>query len=242
MFGGRGGFTDFFGSLFGSDYVRNHRTARTRTAPRRGSDVRAELNLTVSQALSPVPSRFEFPATVACDECNGSGSLGEHICPICGGLGSRRQNKVVELTIPKQIRNGMTVRLKGLGEAGHAQGSKGDLFLTIHLQSDETYRCRGADIEADVAVAPWEALDGAKVSVRSLDGTTVVTIPPNTAAGTKLRLRGRGLYRGEHAGRGDFFVVVRYQLPKTLNDQQKALIRQLGQVGPKTVQGGARED
>jgi DnaJ-class molecular chaperone len=243
MFGGAsGGFSDFFTSMFGEDFQRSsgrgaRRHQRFRT---RGADVQAELPLSVSEALAGGRRSFELPTTAPCPRCGGVGFVGEHVCPACVGVGQVHGRKTVEVSIPRSLRHGQTLRLKGLGEPGDAGGENGDLLLAIRLEGDDVYRLSGDDIFADVPVAPWEALPGTKLDVRTPDGVITLSIPPNTRAGQKLRLRGKGLDDGR-GGRGDFYAVVRLALPEQLNERQKQLIKELSLAGPSLVAGGARE-
>jgi curved DNA-binding protein len=241
VFGGEGGFSEFFTRIFG-DQMRE-RFGRRAQHPRyrhRGADVRAELRLSVSDAIRGGKSVFEIPTTRPCPRCGGVGFVEEHVCPTCGGVGSVHGRKHVELTLPRVIRDGMTLRLRGLGEPGDDGGESGDLHLTLRLESDSAYRIVGNDIEADVPVAPWEALKGTKVDVATLDGTLRVTIPPGARAGTKLRIPGKALDDGR-GGRGDLYVVVRLALPEELSRRQRELIEELGRAGPASVAGGARK-
>lgn len=236
MFGGSG-FSDFFASMFGEDIM--SRVGRKRK-PARGADVQAELRLSISDAIKGGAREFSLGTIQDCELCGGSGVLDQdHACPACGGLGRVNGRKTVELKIPKDVRDGMTLRLRGLGEAGERGGSTGDLYLTVRLDSDSVYQKRGADIIADVPIAPWEAIEGAKVDVRTLDGTVTLTVPPETRSGDRLRLRGLGLRRDD-GSRGDLYANIRHALPEDLSDQQKELLKQAKQAGPTKVQGGAR--
>jgi len=241
-FGGAGGFSDFFSGMFGDMFQRDFegRAGRHARYQYRGADVRAELNLPVGAALRGGKSSFQVPATIACERCGGVGMIGEHVCPTCAGVGHVQQLRTVDLKIPAKVRDGLVMRLKGLGEHGAGGGGPGDLFLTIRLADDDTYRVRGADVEADVPVAPWEAVFGTKVDVRTPAGVAVVKIPPDTVAGAVLRLRGQGLDDGKGA-RGDFLVRVRLALPRDLTSAQRELLRQLEQGAAGPVSGGARE-
>ncbi|MFN2427375.1 MAG: DnaJ C-terminal domain-containing protein [Candidatus Binatia bacterium] len=244
MFGGGGGFSDFFRHAFGEDLRRQYGGARPSQHPRyrhRGSDVRGELSLPVSVALAGGRSRFDVPATKACNLCGGVGFHGEHVCPACAGVGRVHDRRVVDLTIPARIRDGMTMRLAGLGEAGEDGGEHGDLYLTLRLVSDDVFRVLGADLESDLPLAPWEALLGARVGVRTPDGAVTLTVAPGSKAGTRLRLRGKGFDDGR-GGRGDFFAVLRLSLPE-LSERQVELMRQMaGEAGEAsaTPVGGAR--
>ncbi len=237
-FGGSG-FSDFFKGMFGGD-VRGAFGERARRPHARyrhgGADVRAELELAAGDAIRGGKRRFDLPVTVGCPSCGGVGFLDEHVCPTCAGIGQVRERKQVDLTIPSSIRNGMSLRLAGLGEPGAEGGVPGALLLTLRLVSDGTYRVDGDELEVDLPVAPWEAVFGTKADVRTAKGTTIVTIPPNTRAGTRLRLRGMGF-----GDAGDFFVVVRLALPEKLSARQRKLLEEMREAGPSAVVGGARE-
>ena len=241
-FGGGGGFSDFFTSMFGDLFGGAARAGPAAHARyrHRGADVRAELELPVSTAVRGGRSRFEVPATTACLRCGGVGFQGERVCPTCGGLGQVRRAKTVDLSIPVDVRDGMTLRLRGLGEPGIEGGPTGDLFLKLRIASDRTYRLVGEDLEGDLPLAPWETVFGTRAEVRTPAGVMIVKVPPDTAAGARLRLRGKGFSNGR-GGRGDFHAVVRLVLPERLDDRQRELIRELSNSGAAPVTGGARE-
>lgn len=246
LFGERGGFSDFFQQNFGEEYGRSF-TDRGRAAgahhPRykhRGADVRAELPLGLGDALRGGRRAFEIPALVSCPRCGAVGSVGSHVCPTCVGVGTIRRDKTVDVAIPKDVRDGMTLRLAGLGEPGEEGGEAGDLLLTIRLTSDKTHRLVGRDLEVDLPVTPWEALFGASVHVTTPDGAVTLAVPADTKAGARLRLRGKGLADGKGA-RGDLLAVVRLTLPDRLTDRQRELLRELSAAEGDRLQGGVRE-
>jgi DnaJ-class molecular chaperone len=242
MFGGGGGFSDFFASFFGDQFGQRfggRGPTSARRGAQRGADVRAELSLAISEAISGGRRQFELPAEITCPVCNGLGEVKNHICPRCGGVGAIRERKTVEVSIPQAVRDGAVLRLRDLGEPGQGGGEPGDLYLTVRLLSDSVYRITGNDLEADLPVAPWEAAFGAKVEVRLPDGTLTVTIPENARAGTKLRFRGRGM-ADEEGGHGDFFAIVRIKLPDSLSERQKEALREMERAGPHRVTGGIR--
>ncbi|MCA8943610.1 MAG: J domain-containing protein [Planctomycetes bacterium] len=241
MFGGQGGFSDFFEQMFGEQLRQNMKGASAHHARyrHRGADVRAELPLGIGDVIRGGKREFEIPATVSCPRCGGVGAIGEHICPTCAGIGHVRQHKTVSLSIPTDAFDGQRLRLRGLGEPGEQGGEAGDLYLTLRLHSDDVYRLRGDDVEADVPVAPWEATAGTEVSVRTPRATATAKIPKDTKAGTRLRLREQGLAR-KGGGFSDFYIVVRYALPEPLSDRQRELLEELARTSGRPVAGGAR--
>jgi len=238
---GRGGFSEFFESLFGEQLRRQQsgggRHGRFR---HRGADVRAELSLPVSQALAGGKSRFDIPVTKTCDRCGGVGFVGEHVCPACVGVGRVRERRTIDVTIPSPVRDGTTMRLRGMGEVGDTDGETGDLYLTIRLVSDDVFRIHGDDVEADLPLAPWEAELGTRVGVRTPTGVVQLTVKEGTRAGAKLRIRGKGLENAQ-GQRGDFYAIVRLALPE-LGDSQREQLRKLADITPGKVAGGARQE
>lgn len=243
--GGAGGFSDFFAQMFGDlfqqgGFQQGARPRRgARTGQRRGADVEAELGLSVGEAMRGGKRSFDLQVAHPCEACDGEGRLGARTCPRCGGLGHTRARKTVEWTIPRDLHDGQVLRLRGLGEPGQSGGRSGDLLLQITLEPDDTYRMRGDDVEADLAIAPWEALDGTRVDVPVPGGTASVKIPPETRAGARLRLRGQGLARRD-GSRSDLLLVVRLALPDGLSEQQRQVLRELGR-GTGPVSGGVRK-
>jgi len=241
-FGGGGGFSDFFQQMFG-DQVRSDFGGRPRTHARyrhRGADARAELPLDLGDALAGGKRSFTVPTRVSCPTCGGTGFLEDHVCPTCAGVGQVARRREVELKIPAEVRDGMTLRLKGLGEPGVGGGEPGDLHLVLRLQDDDTYRLRGEVLEARVPVTPWEAVEGGKVDVRTGRGVVSLTVPPGSHARRRLRLRGQGLAHAGGEGHGDLEVVLELTLPESLSDRQRELLRELGGAGASGVTGGAR--
>jgi curved DNA-binding protein len=247
-FGGGGGFSDFFASLFGEDLRRDFGAGAGRHARyrHRGADVRAELALSATQAIERGKSSFTIPAASACPRCGGVGFLAagsgragkdrEHVCPTCAGVGAVHTEKTVELAIPENVRDGLVLRLKGLGEPGDG-GPAGDLYLTLRIRSDASYRVEGDDLEAELRVTPWDAFLGTRAEVRTPHGVATVTVPPETPAGTRLRLRGQGLATADGA-RGDLHAVVRLVLPANLTERQRELLREL--AGRESADARAR--
>jgi len=128
--------------------------------------------------------------------------------------GQRRitvDGRSLDVTIPRGIRDGATLRLAGQGGPGVNGGPAGDVYLRVRLLPHPRYRVVGDDLEMDLALWPWQAVLGAEVRVDTPDGPVTLTVPSGTQSGQRLRLRGRGL---PHDGaRGDLYAVVRVVVP-----------------------------
>jgi curved DNA-binding protein len=128
--------------------------------------------------------------------------------------GQRRitvDGRSLDVTIPRGIRDGATLRLAGQGGPGVNGGPAGDVYLRVRLLPHPGYRVVGDDLEMDLPLWPWQAVLGAEVRVDIPDGPVTLTVPPGTQSGQRLRLRARGLPRD--GGRGDLYAVVRIVVP-----------------------------
>lgn len=120
------------------------------------------------------------------------------------------QDRTIEFVIPKGIRSGQHIRLAAQGSPGSGQGSPGDLYLDVEMLPHPLFRTDGYDVYMDLPVAPWEAALGAEVEAPTPTGRVEIKIPAGSAAGRKLRLKGRGL-----PGRtpGNFYFILQIALP-----------------------------
>ena len=126
--------------------------------------------------------------------------------------------KTLDVRIPKGVKPGQVIRLGGQG--GHG----GDLLLEIEYAAHPSFEVDGHNIIHVLAVAPWEAALGATVSVPTLGGAVDLKIPPDSEAGRKLRLRGRGL-PGKPPG--DQIVELEVLAPRVHNDTQQEAYRMM---------------
>jgi len=149
------------------------------------------------------------------------------------------QTHSFRVRIPPGAADGLRIHVPGQGEPGHGGAAAGDLYLRVRHAAHPEFHTRGTDLFHELDVAPWEAVLGAEVTVPTLDGTLKLRLPPGTANGQQLRVRGRGLPKGKGGERGDFHVVVSVQLPVKLTDAERAQwekLRETSSFKPRTTQ------
>ena len=137
--------------------------------------------------------------------------------------------RVLEVTIPPGIRDGQKLRLRGKGGKGRNGGADGDIYLHITLLPHPVFRVDRHDLYFDLALTPWEAALGAELEVPTLDGPVMLTVPPGTRSGRKLRLRERGMPDGK-GGRGDLYAGIQIDVPAVLTERERDLFKQLAQA------------
>ena len=137
--------------------------------------------------------------------------------------------KPITARIPKGAADGQRLRLRGQGGKGINGGRDGDLYLNIVLHPHSLFRPSGHDLYLDLPLTPWEAALGATVEVPTLDGRVAMKIPPQTAAGRKLRLAHKGLAK-PGGGEGDLYAVVQIVNPTVLSPRERELFEELRQA------------
>ena len=131
----------------------------------------------------------------------------------------------VQVRIPGGVKPGSRLRLKGKGNLQPSSGRRGDLYLTINLDSHPLWKLDGDVLRAELPLSPAEAVLGGEVKVPTPDGEAVVTVPAGISSGRSLRLRGKGWPL--KAGRGDLLLTVQLQLPNQPSDAERQLYQQL---------------
>lgn len=148
--------------------------------------------------------------------------------------GSRRltlgDGTTVEVTIPKGIVDGQRIRLAGRGGQGIGGAPSGDLFLEARILPHPRFRLEGRDLHVDLPVTPAEAALGARVELRTLTGTSRVSVPEASSSGRRLRLRGQGLVSAS-GGTGDLYATIKIVLPSSLSERERELYRELAEAG-----------
>ena len=146
--------------------------------------------------------------------------------------------ETIEVKIPAGVKDGSRVRIKGRGQQVSGAGAAGDLYIVTRVNPHPYFRRDGLDVLVDLPVSAYEAMLGTKAEVPTLEGPVTLSVPPGTGSGAKLRVKGRGIQRGEE--KGDQFVVVKVIVPKNLDDEARELVRQLQAKAPVDARADVR--
>lgn len=168
---------------------------------------------------------------ITCPRCGGSGKL-RNACPTCHGEGRLSRTETVEVRIPPGVTTGTRLRVAGKGNAGTMGAAAGDLYITIRVDDHAFFHREGDNIEIQIPVTVTEAGLGAKIEVPTIDGRTLLKIPPGTQSGQKFRMRERGVFNTRKNTRGDQIVEVVVQPPKVRDERTKEILRELAQLNP----------
>ncbi len=175
--------------------------------------------------------RMKF--NVTCPRCRGTGK-NISTCTVCHGDGSVERTDPLEIRIKAGTRDGQRIRIPGKGNAGLRGGGVGDLYVIIRMGEHPLFRRAGDDIQITVPVTAVEAALGSKIEVPTIDGRSMLKIPPGTQSGQKLRLREKGVPSATTDGlRGDEIVEVKITVPMPRDEKTKELLRELAKLNPE---------
>jgi len=197
MFGGGGGLGDVFESFFSGQQRSRPQDPfqqQRRQQAAQGQDIETSLRLSFDEALQGGRRQVRLP--------NG---------------------ETVRLKVPKGVRDGYKVRLRGRGQAG-PRGQAGDLYVTFRVGEHPRFRRKGDDIYLTERVSAFDAILGCTRRIPTPYGQKIkLNIPAGTQPGEKLRLKGQGVQMEE--GNGDLYVEIDVHIPENLTDAQREALR-----------------
>lgn len=193
-------------------------TAFTTCPTCHGSGVVVQTQQTI---LGPMQSQ------ATCPTCNGEGKTITERCSYCNGEGIERREQVVSFNIPAGVSDGMTLTVKGKGNAARHGGVNGDLLVVIEEVKHPELIRDGNDIIYNLMLDIPTAALGGSVEVPTITGRARLKIAAGTQPGKVLRLRGKGLPSTEGYGTGDELINVMVYVPETLNDKERSAIESI---------------
>ena len=164
---------------------------------------------------------IEHPVTLTFEQAARGTSLSLRM-----NLGTSTES--IDVKIPAGVKDGSRVRVRGKGD--RSGGTPGDLFIVVSVTPHAYFKRSGLDINLDLPLSLYEALLGTGVTVPTLDGPVTIKIPAGTGSGAKVRIKGRGVKRGDETG--DQFCVVKIVLPKNLTEAEQGQVAEMQKQHP----------
>ncbi len=191
-----------FGGFSGTPFERMD----TYTAGIKGRDLIYELPITLEEAAQGTKKNITY------------------------NVGGRRES--ISINIPAGIRDGQKLRVRGKGEPGPYGGPRGDLYMQIKLLEHPIFRREGENIFYKKRIKFSEAVFGTEVEVPTIYGKKLrLKVPAGTQSGSKLRIKGYGLPKPNGRGKGDQYVEILVDVPKSLTPEQQKVVMALKDVG-----------
>lgn len=176
-----------------------------------------------------VQSQGFFRVQTTCPACKGEGKIIRDKCSDCSGAGKIPESVKLDVKVPAGVDTGMTLRLTDEGEAGSLGGPRGDLYVEIHVREHPLFHRDGPDLICEVPISYTQAVLGAEIEIPCLEGKTQHYIYPGTQPGEVIRIRGGGMPDPRGGRAGDLQLHVILEVPKKIDSEQEALLRELAE-------------
>ena len=246
-----GDFGDIFNMFFGGG-------GGAPNGPRQGNDLRYDLTISFEEAVFGCKKTITVDRWISCSTCGGTGAKpgtspetcsrchgtgrvttmqqtpfgrvqSQTTCPDCGGTGRRRESKSLEVNIPAGVDNGTRLRMAGEGEAGENGCPSGDLYIYIRVRPHAIFTRDDTDIYMEQKINVAQAALGDEIEVPTLEGRIKFTIPAGVQSGSRFRLKGKGVKSMRSYAKGDQYVTVIVETPKSLTHEQRELFEKLSE-------------
>ena len=203
-----GEFSEFFRNIFGGMYNTGPRTQSQRTRS--------------SQARKP---EYQQKVTISLTEAFQGATRRLEI-----------QDRKLEVKIPPGAHTGTKVRVPGA--IASPTGERDDLYLVLEVADDPRFERKGDHLHTTATLDLYTAILGGEITITTLSGKIMLTIPPGTQPDQVFRLSGRGMpHMKDPQTHGDLFVKVKIQIPQHLTPAAKAIIRTTGPYAELTRSG-----
>jgi curved DNA-binding protein len=139
--------------------------------------------------------------------------------------------KKIRINIPAGVKDGQTIRIKGMGGKGINGGPNGDLYITFSIIDEPKFKRVGNDLYTQTDIDLTTAVLGGDVMVNTMNGKVKLKVKPGTQCGTKVRLKGKGFPIYKQEGKyGDLYVTFNVKIPENVSGKQKELFEQLAKI------------
>ena len=229
MGGGTRGFNQGFSSSNFNDFSRYSQSTQRKSHAQQKEkdeslDIIQNVNLTIEDIINSPKKTVTISAFQQCSVCHGSRN---GFCSNCSGTGIEKVSKNITFQVPKFVKEGQKIRLKGEGKKD-AYGRVGDVYLTVKIQDNE-YEINGSTLIKDVELLPYEAVLGCEKQIQTPSGKIKVKFPKGITTGKKLRLKEMGLPTKDNK-KGDLEARVKIVIPSELSKEAIELYEKLKKI------------
>ena len=115
----------------------------------------------------------------------------------------------VSVKIPAGTKSGTVIRLQNTQDAGE------ELVLIVRVAAHPYISLQNRGVIVEVPITIGEAINGANITIPTLEDQMVIKVPAGSQTGHEVRLKERGIV-SKDGTRGDLFIRLMVQVPDTL--------------------------
>ncbi|KAK7261944.1 hypothetical protein RIF29_28268 [Crotalaria pallida] len=176
-----------------------------------------------------------FSQVSVCPNCGGNGEVISEYCRKCSGEGRLRVKKNIKVKVPPGVSSGSILRVAGEGDAGPRGGPPGDLYVYLDVQEIPGIQRDDINLRSTISISYLDAILGAVVKVKTVEGLADLQVPPGTQPGDVLVLARKGVPKLNRPSlRGDHLFSVKVTIPKRISMKERELLEELSSLGDTT--------
>jgi curved DNA-binding protein len=202
-----GNINDLFGHMFGgnpfqSAAFRQARAQQAQQMRRKNRDLNIRIKITLKQSYigAELEASYQLPS-------------------------GKKKNVIIK--VPEGIQSGQTIKYHGLGDDSDPNIPRGDLNVTVIVESIQNYERRGNHLLAYILINPIEAMIGCTKTIENLDGTQFnITIRSGVQHGAEFVTKGLG-FKNLRNSRGNLVIVVGIEVPSITDAKIKEKLEEI---------------
>ncbi|XP_065867528.1 uncharacterized protein [Euphorbia lathyris] len=176
-----------------------------------------------------------FSQVSVCPSCGGDGEVISDFCRKCSGEGRNRVRKSIKVRVPPGVTTGSILRVLGEGDAGPRGGPPGDLYVYLDVEEITGIQRDGINLNSTISISYLDAILGAVVKVKTVEGITDLQIPAGTQPGDVLVLAKKGVPKLNRPSiRGDHLFTVKVTIPNRVSGKERELLEELASLSNST--------
>ncbi len=213
--------------------LKKHKRTKDNQKPKKGDNITTDVTITPDEVITGSKRIINIRTTLSCPKCCGHRFVNGGKCTECGGKGDITRTKKITVTIPKGIKDGAKLRLKGEGASGKNGGVAGDLYINIKVETKTQVHFDKLNIFYNVPITPYEAALGEEITIPTFDGKIKLKLPPNTCSGQKFRIANQGIKKNGKIG--DLIICVSIEFSHDLSEDEVKLYEKLKNLSKDDV-------
>lgn len=189
-------------------------------------DLEAKVELSFEEAAFGCNKTLRYERRDTCPSCEGAGRTAGGRCGECRATGILPRIREVEVAIPAGIEDGASQTVEGGGHRTAPGRRAGDLELVIAVRPHPHFKRRGDDVHSRIEIPFSVCAGGGNVLVDTIHGSERVAVPPGSAHGDEVKLRGRGIPHRFRSGAGDHYAEVVMTIPRATSVRARELVQE----------------
>lgn len=213
--------------------IKRNKRNRDNKKPKKGENITTDVSITPDEVITGSKRIINIRTTQTCTKCFGHRFVNGGKCSSCGGKGEVVKTKKITVTIPKGVKDGAKLRLRGEGASGKNGGTCGDLYIKIKIETKTQVHFDKLNIFYTVPISPFEAALGEEISIPTFDGKIKLKLPKNTCSGQKFRIANQGIKKNGKVG--DLIICVSIEFSHDLSEDEIKLYERLKNLSKDDV-------